>query len=157
MGISLQSTYLKTHVVLWIYLHQFLSDLLRTDVENGRNVRFSVVKGHLLLPICLTYTLKPLLRHKARRCKHKFLLHFELGYFTGVKRLTPPKKYISHFKNEVKAITHLVTKKFAWKYPIRCFAPRRIYFTLTYWSPSKLLKITNRCKVISQMQHNMCW
>ena len=42
----------------------------------------------------------------------KYLLHFELEYFTGVKTLTPPKKYISHYKNEVKAITHLVTKKF---------------------------------------------
>ena len=43
-----------------------------------------------------------------RHISHKYLLHFEQNYFTGVNRLTPQTELLHTSKNEVKVIVTLV-------------------------------------------------
>ena len=93
---SLHPTMLKTVVLIGLSLANLLpervepyspSGIDRTDdldAQDGSGATVQQFFNNLLL------------RHK-----NITLLHFELEYFTVVKRLTPTKKYISHFKNEV--------------------------------------------------------
>ena len=52
------------------------------------------------------------------------LLHFELNYFTGVNRLTPPTELLHTSKNEVNVIPSLPAQSWKSSISTRCFTPR---------------------------------
>ena len=63
--------------------------------------------------------------------RNALLLHFELNYFTGVNRLTPPTEFLHTSKNEVKVIPSLPAQ--SWKSTV-CSA----HSSLTIMTSSKI-------------------
>ena len=77
--------------------------------------------------------------------RYSYLLHFELDYFTGVKRFTPPNQLLHPFKTWSKGHTSTVYQilegfNINWFRSTQCFTPRRCW--PLFWSGSTIKVIT---------------